>query len=319
MAADQLINNIRSASRRMVRELGFMNSTLAATDYSPSAVHTLLEVEKQGAMTAAQLVQILGLEKSSVSRMLSRLIAAGELQDVPSAEDARYKTLQLTAQGKASVARINSYAAMRVREALQHLTSAEQEAVARGLSAYATALEACRQGAPRPAREKPEIVTGYLPGMIGRISEMHASYYSQHYGFGYFFESKVAAGLAEFAGRLESVRNNIWLAVHQGKIVGSLAIDGEDLGNNEAHLRWFILDDECRGTGMGRQLLAKAMQFCDEQQFSAVQLWTFSGLNAARTLYESFGFTLSKEWQGEQWGRAMLEQQFTRCGEIAQR
>ncbi|MEJ8323991.1 helix-turn-helix domain-containing GNAT family N-acetyltransferase [Kosakonia sacchari] len=303
----------------MVRELGFMNSTLAATDYSPSAVHTLLEVEKQGAMTAAQLVQILGLEKSSVSRMLSRLIAAGELQDVPSAEDARYKTLQLTAQGKASVARINSYAAMRVREALQHLTSAEQEAVARGLSAYATALEACRQGAPRPAREKPEIVTGYLPGMIGRISEMHASYYSQHYGFGYFFESKVAAGLAEFAGRLESVRNNIWLAVHQGKIVGSLAIDGEDLGNNEAHLRWFILDDECRGTGMGRQLLAKAMQFCDEQQFSAVQLWTFSGLNAARTLYESFGFTLSKEWQGEQWGRAMLEQQFTRCGEIAQR
>ncbi|NUL35793.1 bifunctional helix-turn-helix transcriptional regulator/GNAT family N-acetyltransferase [Kosakonia sacchari] len=319
MAADQLINNIRSASRRMVRELGFMNSTLAATDYSPSAVHTLLEVEKQGAMTAAQLVQILGLEKSSVSRMLSRLIAAGELQDVPSAEDARYKTLQLTAQGKASVTRINSYGAMQVREALQHLTSAEQEAVARGLSAYATALEACRQGAPLPAREKPEIVTGYLPGMIGRISEMHASYYSQHYGFGYFFESKVAAGLAEFAGRLDNARNNIWLAVHQGKIVGSIAIDGEDLGNNEAHLRWFILDDECRGTGIGRQLLAKAMQFCDEQQFSAVQLWTFSGLNAARALYESFGFTLNKEWQGEQWGSSMLEQQFTRSREIAQR
>lgn len=319
MAADQLINDIRSSSRRMVRELGFMNSTLAATDYSPSAVHTLLEVEKQGAMTAAQLVQMLGLEKSSVSRMLSRLIAAGELQDVPSAEDARYKTLQLTAQGKASVARINSYGAMRVHEALQHLTSAEQEAVARGLSAYATALEACRQGAPRPAREKPEIVTGYLPGMIGRISEMHASYYSQHYGFGYFFESKVATGLAEFAGRLDNARNNIWLAVYQGKIVGSVAIDGEDLGNNEAHLRWFILDDECRGTGIGRQLLAKAMQFCDEQQFSTVQLWTFSGLNAARTLYESFGFTLNKEWQGEQWGSSMLEQQFTRSGEIAQR
>jgi DNA-binding MarR family transcriptional regulator len=42
-------------------------------------------------MTAAQLVQILGLEKSSVSRMLSRLLAAGELQEKPDGEDARFK------------------------------------------------------------------------------------------------------------------------------------------------------------------------------------------------------------------------------------
>ncbi|PIN63827.1 hypothetical protein CKQ90_29775, partial [Klebsiella pneumoniae] len=51
-----------------VRELGFMSTTLAATHYSPSAVHTLLEVSMRGEMTAAQLVTLLGLEKSSVSR-----------------------------------------------------------------------------------------------------------------------------------------------------------------------------------------------------------------------------------------------------------
>jgi predicted transcriptional regulator len=38
-------------------------------------VHTLLEISAHGAMTAAQLVQILGLEKSSVSRMVSRRLA----------------------------------------------------------------------------------------------------------------------------------------------------------------------------------------------------------------------------------------------------
>jgi hypothetical protein len=54
------------------------------------------------------------------------------------------------------------------------------------------------------------------------------------------------------------------------------------------------------------------MNFCDSQNFAAVQLWTFSGLDAARRLYESFGFRLTKEWQGEQWGSEMLEQQFTR-------
>ncbi|MEO6680028.1 MAG: MarR family transcriptional regulator, partial [Pseudomonas sp.] len=31
-----LINLVRSASRLMVRELGFMQATLAATDYPPS-------------------------------------------------------------------------------------------------------------------------------------------------------------------------------------------------------------------------------------------------------------------------------------------
>jgi hypothetical protein len=40
------------------------------------------------------------------------------------------------------------------------------------------------------------------------------------------------------------------------------------------------------------------MNFCDSQNFAAVQLWTFSGLDAARRLYESFGFRLTKEWQG---------------------
>ena len=124
----------------------------------------------------------------------------------------------------------------------------------------------------------------------------------------------VASGVAEFATRLSSPANQIWLAMREGKIVGSVAIDGEDLGQQQAHLRWFILDDSCRGTGIGRRLLSEAMAFCDSRQFSAVQLWTFKGLDAARKLYESFGFTLIREWQGEQWGKVMTEQQFTRSG-----
>lgn len=311
MSNTQLIEEIRSSSRRMVRELGFMNATLAATEYSPSAVHTLLEVESKGAVSAAQLVQVLGLEKSSVSRMLSRLLTAGELEEIQSSEDARVKQLKLTEKGTATVRRINDYGSMRVIKALDNLDSSQQQTVAQGLSAYAGALETCRN-AVADVPKQIDIVTGYLPGMIGRIAEMHGVYYAKHYDFGYFFEGKVASGLAEFSGRLDAKCNQIWLAVSHGKVVGSVAIDGEDLGNKEAHLRWFILDDSCRGTGIGRRLLQEAMSFCDEQDFDAVQLWTFSGLNAARRLYESFGFRLFNEWQGDQWGMMMTEQQFTR-------
>lgn len=313
MSSNQLVvEHIRVSSRLMVRELGFMNATLAATPYSPSAVHALLEIESHTAMTAVQLVQLLGLEKSSVSRMLSKLIQCGEIEEVAAPDDARLKQLQLTPKGCETVARINDYGSMRVLDALAHLDAAQQHSVAQGLAAYAQALKACRDEPASPVPAGITIQAGYQPGMIGRIAEMHGRYYAKHHGFGHFFEGKVASGLAEFAGRLEAADNNIWLAIHRGQIVGSVAIDGEDLGNNEAHLRWFILDEGCQGGGVGRKLLAEAMAFCDQRGFSAVHLWTFSGLNAARRLYESFGFTLTKEWQGDQWGNSMLEQQFTR-------
>ncbi len=309
---ESLINDIRASSRLMVRELGFMNATLAATYWSPSAVHSLLEIASGNARNAAQLVRILGLEKSSVSRMLSKLLAAGEICEVASVQDARVKQLQLTPKGIETVNAIHHYGAMRVADALQHLDLDQQREVARGLSAYARALEKCRGGEPAASAPSLQIVTGYRPGMIGRIAEMHGRYCAAHYHFGHFFEAKVAAGLAEFAGRLDQDDNQIWLAVDQGVIVGSVAIDGQDLGDNQAHLRWFILDESAQGSGIGNRLLSEAMQFCDRRGFEATQLWTFSGLNAARRLYERFGFKLTKEWQGDQWGVTLNEQQFSR-------
>ncbi len=171
-----------------------------------------------------------------------------------------------------------------------------------------------------PATDSPlEIHRGYLPGAIGRITEMHALYYSRAVGFGQYFESKVAGGLAEFASRLDRPCNGLWLALHEGRIAGSIAIDGEDLGGNIAHLRWFIIDDRIRGSGLGRKLLSTAIRFCDTQQFSETQLWTFSGLDAARKLYEAQGFQLEQQYAASQWGQEMSEQKFVRAGPSAQK
>ncbi|VCW62375.1 hypothetical protein BANRA_05127 [Klebsiella pneumoniae] len=56
-------------------------------------------------MTAAQLVTLLGLE-NRVSRMVSRLLAAGELEERPCAEDAREITRP--DGGHDTVAKINA-------------------------------------------------------------------------------------------------------------------------------------------------------------------------------------------------------------------
>jgi len=312
MIDQKIIDEIRSSSRIMVRELGFMSSTLAATDYSPSAVHSLLELENRGSLTAVQLGQLLGLEKSSVSRMLVKLIKAGEIKEEQDKNDARLKVIKLTPKGVETVRKINNYGEMRVIQAIEKLKSYEQLVIAQGLTAYAESLVNCRDNKDLIDNNTIQIVSGYRAGMIGRIAEMHGTYYYENYNFGPFFEGKVATNLAEFSNRLYKDSNNIWLAIKNNKIVGSVAIDGEDLGNNEAHLRWFILSDDCRGQGIGKKLLKEAINFCDQKQFSAVQLWTFSGLSAARKLYENFGFKLANEWEGDQWGNTMLEQQFTR-------
>jgi DNA-binding MarR family transcriptional regulator/GNAT superfamily N-acetyltransferase len=309
---EALIDQIREASRRMVRELGFMQSTLAATDYPASAVHALLEIGARQSMTAVQLASFLGLEKSSVSRMVRKLINAGEISEASHA-DARSKSLYLTPQGQKTVAAIEQYGRAQVTDALNCLSSSQRQLAATGLSCYANALALRRTGAIAvpPAIE---VVAGYQqPGAIAQIVLMHAQYYSRTVGFGSQFESKVAAGLAEFVPRLSNSSNGLWLARQDGQIVGSIAIDGEDLGEQRAHLRWFIVSDAARGSGAGRQLLETALAFCDAQGLGATHLWTFQGLDAARRLYETHGFQLTEQWQGTQWGKEMVEQRFVRA------
>jgi DNA-binding MarR family transcriptional regulator/GNAT superfamily N-acetyltransferase len=319
----ETVENIREASRRMVRELGFMNSTVAATDLPPSAVHAILEIGTNRPLTAAQLGPLLNLEKSSVSRMVRKLIRAGELAEATSETDGRAKVLTLTAKGRNTCAAINAFGRRQVSAALGHLSAEQQSVVVAGLAAYAQALGASRHGRPAASTIDPvEIVTGYRPGVIGRAVEMHARFYAGSAGFGSFFEAKVAAGLAEFASRLDNPKNGLWTAIQSDRVVGVIAIDGEDLqpaGSNDvtappAHLRWFIVEDGLRGAGLGRRLLTQAIAFCDRHRFATTQLWTFQGLDAARRLYETAGFILAEQWPGSQWGKTIIEQRFVRAG-----
>jgi GNAT superfamily N-acetyltransferase len=151
---------------------------------------------------------------------------------------------------------------------------------------------------------------GYAPGSIGRIAELHARYYHHLVGFGAHFESKVARELSEFCERYLDKRDGLWLAVENGRVEGSVVIDGSHAGQDGAHLRWFITSDNARGTGIGTALLTSAMAFCRSQRYERVYLWTFEGLSAARHLYEKFGFRLVHQQRGAQWGSEVNEQRF---------
>jgi N-acetylglutamate synthase-like GNAT family acetyltransferase len=153
-------------------------------------------------------------------------------------------------------------------------------------------------------------IDGYVPGSIGRVTELHAMYYSKHWGFGLFFEARVAAELSAFLQRFDPDRDGFWTANRDGQVEGSIAIDGAKARTEGAHLRWFIFSDALRGQGAGNRLMEKAIGFCRQKQYSRVFLWTFQGLNPARHLYEKHGFRLAEETEGKQWGTPVLEQRF---------
>ena len=309
------IEKVRDASRRVVRELGFMKPTVGATGLPISAVHALIEIGGCESLTAAALGDVLNLEKSSVSRLLRKLVVSGEIEERENPDDARSKMLSLTDRGRDMLQRIDRFGQSQVDGAFGHLSHDQRRIVVAGLDAYALALGTARRGEDGPATAADvEIVAGYVPGVIGRVAELHGRTYSRSHGFGRFFEAKVASGIAEFSERLDRPVNGLWVALHGDEIVGTVAVDGEDFGPGVGHLRWFIMDDAVRGLGIGRRLLAEAIGFCDNQKFGHVDLWTLRGLDAARKLYEDFGFTLVEELVGDQWGTKVTEQRFRRVG-----
>ncbi len=154
----------------------------------------------------------------------------------------------------------------------------------------------------------PRLVPGYLPGAIGAVAALHGAYYARAHGFGAAFEVKVASELAQFIGRFDPAHDGLWLVVDDGRIAGSIAIDGRDAAG--AQLRWFILDPALHGRGLGRRLLERALDFCRHAGRRRVHLHTFAGLDAARRLYERAGFQLAHEADGQTWGRVVREQRF---------
>ncbi|WP_299814597.1 bifunctional helix-turn-helix transcriptional regulator/GNAT family N-acetyltransferase [uncultured Roseibium sp.] len=306
-----LVKDVRAASRKLVREFGFLDKTIAGTNLSGSGVHAIMEIGLHPGITAKELAARLKLEKSTISRLLKTLEKRDEIELTRSETDRRAFGLNLTAEGKKTFRTVDQFGERLARGALSRVRGMTAEIVAQSLSAYADALPSPDE-ATDGSHPSLEIVEGYQTGMIGDIAAMHARTHGPIVGMGPAFESVVSKAMAEFMPRIGNPANNSWCVVEDGQIIGSISIDGEDLGDNIAHLRWFILSERLRGKGLGKALLLKALTHCDRLGFDEIHLWTLKGLEAARGLYEKHSFVLVEEYVGDQWGKAVTEQKFIR-------
>ncbi|WP_299083915.1 MarR family winged helix-turn-helix transcriptional regulator [uncultured Ruegeria sp.] len=305
------IDTMRSAARHIVRELGFMQKGLAGTDLSPSAVHTIIELGYGKVDTASDLGALLHLEKSSISRLVQKLEKDGLITAQPDPGDMRSRTLSLTEKGRALLRDLEGFGRRQIGSALDNLSPKAVDQIEIGLKLFAQSLDT--RDRPTDAATRPiEVRERYYSGVIASVALLHATFYSQHYGFGAVFERKVATEMSEFMGRIDNPGNTTFSAYMGDDLMGSVSLDGEDLGEGAAHLRWFIVNPRSKGLGIGNLLLGRATAFVDSAGFDCTRLWTFRGLDAARHLYEKHGFELVHETPGTQWGTEVFEQEFVR-------
>lgn len=87
-------------------------------------------------------------------------------------------------------------------------------------------------------------------------------------------------------------KGNFWLAIDNGKVVGSIALI--DIGNNEAALRKMFVDPAYRGRdkAVAQRLMEKLLDWCRQQGVKSIYLGTVEQFKASHRFYEKNGFRL---------------------------
>ena len=151
------------------------------------------------------------------------------------------------------------------------------------------------------------IRTALQPGDIGYAVYMHGALYEMEYNYGIQFETYVAKGLCEFYEKYDPKRNRVWVCEHNNKIIGFLLLMDR---KEAAQLRYFLVDPDYRGIGLGSKLLNRYMDFLRECRYKASYLWTTHELTTAASLYKRFGFQLTAEKESTSFGKTLREQRY---------
>jgi len=145
----------------------------------------------------------------------------------------------------------------------------------------------------------------FRPGDAGYVAYMHGRYYYEYHGFYDKSEYYFIKHIADFVHEPEG--GSLWIAEAGGQTAGSIAIVRVDC--DTAQLRWFLVDTDYQNMGIGSRLMQTALDFCRENGYTNVFLWTFKGLDAARRLYEKAGFILTEEKPNNEWSSVEIIEQ----------
>lgn len=289
---------VRRFNRFYTNVIGLVNKTVLESPYSLAEVRVLLEIDKAGECKASDLTELLQIDPGYLSRMLARFKREQFLTKARSPADGRAQLLSLTDTGRNVFRSLSDSSTRQIVAMLEKLPDGDQEKLVSHMQSIQDILS--HRG------DDSITIRPWRPGDLGYIAHRHGVLYEKEYGLDQSFERYVMAGMVKFFEN--GSRGNVWVAEFGGRIVGSIAI--VDAEPETAQLRWFLIEPEFRGVGLGRRLMDTAMDYCRQRAFRRVFLWTFQGLDAARHLYSSRGFVAMEEVENNTWAQRLIEERW---------
>lgn len=294
------VERIRRFNRFYTKVLGLLNNKLLKSDYSLAQARVLFELGQTPNLVSKELSKQLHLDPASLSRLLMRFEKQGLIRKKKSLEDTRKQVISLTSKGDSAIAKLQEMSNLQIKLSLSNTTHEEHGQLVKAMDR----IEQIFTG--KKPQSKTFTLRSHRPGDIGYIIYRHAVFYSNNYGFDTTFDAYVASGLAEFAMNFDAQKEHLWVAEDGANLLGSIAIVKSE--KSIAQLRWFLVEPDAGGIGLGNKLLHEAVEFCKRKNYQKVFLWTVGNLYTARHLYEKFGFQVSTTKTHEIWGQELTEE-----------
>ncbi|PFM83506.1 GNAT family N-acetyltransferase [Bacillus sp. AFS077874] len=295
------VEKIRKFNRHYANVLGKIDQEIYNHPFPLTEARIITEINENNGCTATDIIEKLGIDRGYLSRIIQRFDDENIISKIQSPEDKRQYTLHLTAKGNEIYNKLVNDANIGVESMIQSFSTPEVKELVKSMETIESIFSLNQASIPEIS------IRPYKPGDVGYVAYIHGKIYSTTYQFGRVFEYYVMKGLSEFL--LNSNGGELWVAEVNGEIVGSIAITKAN--ESVAQLRWFVLDEKYQGFGIGKKLIETALNFCKENQFEHVFLWTVSSLETARYLYKKYNFTLTEEKPNFEWtGSELIEERW---------
>ncbi len=143
---------------------------------------------------------------------------------------------------------------------------------------------------------------------ISRVVDLHRAIYANEFQYGPSFVKYVEESFRVFFPRYDAEKDRAWICEDKGLLVGFLLLIHHS--EESVQLRYFILNPENRGQGVGNTLMDGFVSFMKEKNYTHAFLFTTAELTAAGHLYKKYGFNRTEQFYSERFGRPVLEQRF---------
>ncbi|MFC6040034.1 GNAT family N-acetyltransferase [Paenisporosarcina macmurdoensis] len=297
----QYIEKIRKFNRDYANVLGKIDQDIYNQPFPLTEARVITELHFTKGTTATEVREKLGIDRGYMSRILQKFEDDNIIAKKRSSNDQRQYSLYLTNNGEEIYNGLVENANQGVEKMIESISQPE-------LSNLITSMENIESifSNENPAQSNVSI-RSFRAGDVGYVAHLHGILYDKTYKFGPKFEYYVMKGLAEFM--INNDGGELWVVEVNGKIVGSIAITKSN--DTVAQLRWFVLDENYQGLGIGKKLMETAINFCHNQGYQHVFLWTVSILETARYLYKKYNFTLTEEKSNDEWtGTKLIEERW---------